>query len=1138
MSIKIKHIHGAQKPWFKKRALAMAIASALSAAPALAQDDEDTAKDEDGDMEEMVVQGMRQNLMSAQQLKFNADTVVDSITAEDLGSFPDKSIAEALQRVAGVTVNRFAATSDTAHFSAEPSGVLVRGLPHVRTEFNGRDSFSANSSRGLSWGDVSPELMAGVDTYKNQMAELIEGGIAGSVNMRTRQPFDQEGTGFSANFGENYGDLSEDMTPEASALYTTRWDTAVGEMGIMANLAYSEVHTRTQGSQLYRMNRFRDVYTDGNNPSLLYIPGGVNFRDNLYDRERLGGSLAFQWADPEDKLRFSAQYNRTNYEQAWEEYVVQTSPADLSFSQSVFFEVTGQDPNSPTDATTIPVPAPGSDPFTFDHRGLFQTGVITSGTGWWGGDNSNDPGVPPANPGSATFAANESGGNMINACYVWGTAGCDGGAGPTLRSIDASTTTRSNNNENMTQDLSFNLKWELSDTTRANFDLQFVDATVTNYDIEMAFNTFATPSIDLTGEHPRVDLLAGETFNYNPAAFRYSNPNNYYIRSIMDHVEDSEGQQMAFKTDFEFDIGTGWMESLKVGVRAADREQTVRWSSYNWQNVANTWTSGQAPYFNIDQHDPNPLVDDPMTLEFHEAGPQPNFSGYPNNLYVRRGFAGDFFGESGLLNPNTFIFANINLLQNQNQMAATMGAQGLGFTPSGDPTTGAGGWDPICSNFGDRAAELPGSCFTPAEISDVNEETQALYAQLNFGGADAEIFGIPVSGNIGVRYVKTTEESAGGIAHAGLSADELDCELTDPMTPVPQTVGCYLSPDDVAFLNDQDVLDTQSTEHENWLPSFNAKFEFTDELLLRFAASKAMSRPDIGYLRNYLGVSRDLPDVDDANDPLWLKENPMDPNLITGATVKYTAGAQNPFLAPTTAVQYDLSLEWYFSDVGSLTLATFSKDFKDYIQFGKYFRDLTNNGVTRTIEVSGPLNGEGAKITGYEFAYQTFFDFLPEPWTGFGVQMNYTVLNNDGIQTPNLTNVGGEGTIISDQAPDQIGVGSLEGLSEDAYTFILMYENETTESRLAYTWRSEYMVTAVDCCVAYPIWTQDYGQVDGSITWHLSDNFDFRLEGKNLSNEETVNMQQVSNSEDGGLLMPTGWFQNDRTYTIGIGYQY
>ena len=136
---------------------------------------------------------VRAALRTSQQIKSNADTVVDSITATDIGAFPDKSVAEALQRVPGITVNRFAATSDTAHFSAEPSGVIIRGLPQVRSEFDGRDTFSANSSRGLSWTDITPELLAGVDVYKNQTADMIEGGIAGTVDLRTRVPFDAKG---------------------------------------------------------------------------------------------------------------------------------------------------------------------------------------------------------------------------------------------------------------------------------------------------------------------------------------------------------------------------------------------------------------------------------------------------------------------------------------------------------------------------------------------------------------------------------------------------------------------------------------------------------------------------------------------------------------------------------------------------------------------------------------------------------------------------------------------------------------------------------------------------------------------------------------------------------------------------------
>jgi outer membrane receptor protein involved in Fe transport len=107
--------------------------------------------------------------------------------------FPDKSVAEALQRVPGITVSRLQSSDDSNHFSAEPATVLVRGLTFVRTEFNGRDSFSADGYRGLNFNDVSPELMSGVDTLQEPDRGNDRGRIAGVVNLRTRMPFDSEG---------------------------------------------------------------------------------------------------------------------------------------------------------------------------------------------------------------------------------------------------------------------------------------------------------------------------------------------------------------------------------------------------------------------------------------------------------------------------------------------------------------------------------------------------------------------------------------------------------------------------------------------------------------------------------------------------------------------------------------------------------------------------------------------------------------------------------------------------------------------------------------------------------------------------------------------------------------------------------
>jgi len=123
---------GASKSlWASVSAAALVVGTAL---PSHAQD---VAAEDD----EIVTTGIRQSLKSAQDLKANADTFVDAITAE-----ADRSVSEALQRVPGVSIIRFSGANDPDHFDVEGSGVVVRGLPFVRSELNGRDVFAANSA--------------------------------------------------------------------------------------------------------------------------------------------------------------------------------------------------------------------------------------------------------------------------------------------------------------------------------------------------------------------------------------------------------------------------------------------------------------------------------------------------------------------------------------------------------------------------------------------------------------------------------------------------------------------------------------------------------------------------------------------------------------------------------------------------------------------------------------------------------------------------------------------------------------------------------------------------------------------------------------------------------------------------------
>src|SRR5438105_2793878 len=128
-----------RKSPFNTGASLIAMCGFLVAAPALAQSNNASAASDSktDNAGEIIVTGIRQSLASAQQIKKKSDTIVDAITANDIGALPDRSVTEALQRVPGVSINRFGAPNDPDHFSVEGSGVIIRGLTFVRSEFNG-----------------------------------------------------------------------------------------------------------------------------------------------------------------------------------------------------------------------------------------------------------------------------------------------------------------------------------------------------------------------------------------------------------------------------------------------------------------------------------------------------------------------------------------------------------------------------------------------------------------------------------------------------------------------------------------------------------------------------------------------------------------------------------------------------------------------------------------------------------------------------------------------------------------------------------------------------------------------------------------------------------------------------------------
>ncbi|OYW76258.1 MAG: TonB-dependent receptor, partial [Asticcacaulis sp. 32-58-5] len=182
-------------------------------------------------METVVVKGLRKSLQSAVNKKRRAAQIVDAIDAEDAGKLPDNNVNEAIARITGVQIERE---------RGEGSGLKIRGMEDVQTTLNGSPN-NTGVGRAASLNDIPAELLKSVQVYKNRTADQAEGGIAGTVNVDLRRPFDlPKGWTLAGSVRSVHGSVGDTESPYASALIAKRFDTPIGEMGFLANYSYQK----------------------------------------------------------------------------------------------------------------------------------------------------------------------------------------------------------------------------------------------------------------------------------------------------------------------------------------------------------------------------------------------------------------------------------------------------------------------------------------------------------------------------------------------------------------------------------------------------------------------------------------------------------------------------------------------------------------------------------------------------------------------------------------------------------------------------------------------------------------------------------------------------------------------------------
>ena len=1091
----------------KTSASAFVLGGMLASSAAFAQDATTEAEEAATDDTVIIVSGLRQSLANAQSIKRDADTVVDAITAEDIGALPDRSVTEALQRVPGIAINRFAGSNDPDHFSVEGSGVVVRGLNFVRSEFNGRSAFAAGvGGQALNFADVPSELLGSVVISKNSTADMIEGGLAGTVNLNTRKPFDNNGLTLALSAEANYGDLSEEWTPTISGLISNTWDTDSGRFGLLVSGAFSQIKSRADGLQIANYqtrdgqlvgiantaDRFvcRNPLPSGSDEFTLpggnavcgnfgtpgadgfadyadyrVAPVGGQFRTQDFNRKRDGFSVAAQWESLDERTQLTAEFIRSHTTNSWGEYTYEAAP-DLSeySTYPIGCQQNGAGPNvvdsngsiDPNDETPprAQCPVGGFTDYIYDENGLFQSGYIVDASNGWRGDPGTSPFVP-------------IGGSQYSLAR------------------------RQVMDETTNSDYSLNLQQKLTDRLSVELDAQYATSRKENLDFSVFGSNFADQELDISGEYPVIvphkPQFLGYTWSTPGADLAnatdeeyFNDPRFQFWRAAMDHAEDSKGDQFAFSSDFTYDFeDDAFLRRARFGGRYQGREQTVRYSTYNWGMLSETWSGSRPVNFGDTPADSSERYEFPNFFRGEVPGP-------PGAYY----YAGDLIDG---YDESVEFFRSI-----QAQTIALGGA----------PT-----WNPLAG----RAGAIDGSPYLPSDIQSVKQYDYAAYGMLEFGSD--ELFGdIRMSGNIGLRYVATdlrsaTSRTAGTRDGLGIAQDfDVRCaERARPAAAGGGTVvpGGICNLGEAAYVALQNFADgvfiynSIKNDYDYILPSMNLKFGLSDDIVLRLAASKVLSRPDNGYIRNYFTASIDT-------------------------SGNFTGTAGDPTLLPATAWQFDASLEWYFAPVGSVTLNGFYKTIDNFFYQSVRTETITNgSGESRDITIRGPANFDGSgKVKGFELAYQQTYDFLPAPLDGLGMQANYTFIDSSGL--PNTFLNGGAVPTDSTVPPGNL---PLEQLSKHNFNITGFYEKGPISLRAAYNWRSRFLLTASDVIFPYySIFNEPTGQLDASVFLTVTDNIKFGVQGVNLLNEVTKTTQAYTGNPDD--LAPRSYFMNDRRFSF------
>jgi len=1047
-------------------------------------------------VEEIVVTGYRAALQSALNLKRTSNVMVDAINAEDIADFPDANLAESLQRLPGVSVDRE---------NGEGRTITVRGLgsDFTRVRLNGLEALStagpsiagdaANRSRGFDFNTFASELFNALKVQKTASAETDEGSLGATVDLETGRPLNFKGRRLALSLQDAYYENGGTHSPRGAGLISDRWETNWGDFGALFSVAYNKRNQTIdsyqrqagQSEYTYRGSTFATTANPASGASRLARQGfaaptgtacnagvivGLNITNASYCNTLIGsnptayglinnpigstltntaGATNTTAAGPLVRIPALATLNQQDLAQErlgltgalqWRPTSRTTISYDWVYSElqqdSINYQVQTVGLNRNNTAAGLNTATASTSAAT--KRGLYNTCVSQTATAIRDaidcGESMNGGGLVAGTQFSFN-PFNLEPYDYYNAAGSVGFVSDPLGLGMRNAFVGRP---------------SVRLIDAALSPSGANADYLKLGNVDLRSAADAAFFTTYFRQNSLKIDHEFTDNFS------MTAVYGKSSSKNKTQGLLADFIRLDSGQGVSGNDYLVFDArGGGDMPLVNLGF---DATQTSAWDFVKGYSALRHFQRFVNNDYETLRLDFKYAADDNLDIKFGISQREYGFS----TAEYRR-LTGETLNPS-LKEGGSNVAAVSRVINWGTGLDVPAGTTTAFLAPDLQKMVDLFKFDCNCINkWGDWRLSYLASA---ANRYSVLEKDTGAYVQFDY---NTELFGRPLRGNVGTRYAITEVQSDG---------------LTNTSRPI-----------------------SGENRYTDLLPSLNAAYELTDDMIVRFGAAKVMARPLLGNL---------APNVTAISVP------------TNGGTVGGSLTVGNPKLDPFRAVNMDLSFEWYFAPGALVSVAVFDKDISSFPQTLinsaslssfldadgiKALRDSqTNVNALAYIDADNPFdvrqfgNAPGGYIRGIEFNYQQDLTFLPWYFKNLGVQFNATHPESEleYIVTPANTRLGTKAVTAK---------GPFTGASPDAFNFTVYYEVEKFSARVSTAYRTEYRTTypiATGTCdpgfCDSPLVNDFLGNdktfnVDASSTYKFNDRITLSLEALNLTNQ-------------------------------------